>query len=375
MMREALYQEALPDGRVHCTLCPHECRVRDGIRGACGVRVNRRGRMFTLVHERVVAHVAEPIEKKPLYHFMPGSTAYSIGTVGCPLSCPGCQNREISQWAKDHLPRRSEWPPYDPPDDASPQLEALEREVPGDPMTPHQIVEAARLSGAGSIAYTFTEPTVYFELAYDTAVLARLAGLRNVFVTSGYICEAPLRQIAPVLDAVNVDLKHSRAERYRRVSKARLEPVLNAIRLYRKLGIWVEVTTLVIPGINDSDLELRGIAGFIRSVGEDVPWHVTRFQPAHRWLDRPSTPIETLRRARQIGLDAGLHHVYMGNVPGEGGENTCCNACGTLLITRRGFSVRSNRVRDGRCPVCGARVAGVHMDGLEHPEPKREVAR
>jgi pyruvate formate lyase activating enzyme len=337
-MRAASFQESLPGGRVRCTLCPHECRIPGGAAGACGVRVNRRGTLYTLVDDRVVARHVDPIEKKPLFHFMPGSSTYSIATVGCCLHCAFCQNREISQWPAG-------------------------RAIPGERVTPAVIVDAALAAGCASIAYTYTEPTVFFELALDTAALARRRGLRNVFVTSGFIGEAALRRIAPVLDGVNVDLKFFRDGSYRRVCRARLAPVLEAIRLYHELGVWTEVTTLLIPGLNDSDGELRDIAGFVRSIGAEVPWHVSRFHPAWRMSDRPATPIATLRRARAIGLEAGLRHVYEGNVPGGGGESTFCWACGATVIERRGFALWSNRVRDGGCPDCGTRLDGVGMEG------------
>ncbi len=208
--REASFYETLADNRVHCTLCPHECRIADGRRGACGVRVNHRGRLSTLVSDKVVARNVEPIEKKPFFHFLPGSTAYSIATVGCCLRCAFCQNWQISQWPKEHLPRKFEWQVDNEEQGECPQLAALEDLIPGEKVTPRQIVDAALASGSESIAYTFTEPTIFFELAYDTAALARSEGLRNLFVTSGFINEAPLRQIASVLDAVNVDLKYFR---------------------------------------------------------------------------------------------------------------------------------------------------------------------
>jgi pyruvate formate lyase activating enzyme len=353
---EAMFYERLPDGRLHCRLCPHECRITDGVLGACGVRVNHHGTLYTLVYDRIAAWNVDPIEKKPLFHFFPGSTAYSIATVGCCLRCTYCQNWETSQWPKTHLPRKSEWE-----DEGA--LTGLRDAIPGRRATPQEIVDAAVRSGARSIAYTYTEPTIFFELAYDSAVRARAAGLKNVFVTSGFICEAPLRQIARVLDAVNVDLKFFREESYTHISRARLAPVLDAIRLYHDLGVWVEVTTLVIPGVNDSDEELTDIARFIRSVGAEVPWHVTQFYPTYEMLDRPPTPVQTLRRARRIGLDAGLRYVYEGNVPGEGGENTSCYACGALLIERYGHAVRHNRIRSGRCPECGATIDGVGLEG------------
>ncbi len=361
--RVALHWESLSSGRVHCTLCPHGCRIYDGSIGACGVRVNRRGELYTLTYERVVARRADPVEKKPLFHFLPGSLTYSISTVGCALRCAFCQNWEISQWPKRHLPHHTEWEQVAEPFGICPQLARLGEEIPGEPATPRDIVEEALACGAASIAYTYGEPAVFFELALDTAALAREAGLRNVFVTSGYLSEEPLREIAPLLDAVNVDLKSFREESYRRVCRGRLAPVLDAIRLYHGLGVWTEVTTLLVPGFNDSDGELRDIAAFLRSVGPEVPWHVTRFHPDFEMRDRPGTPVETLRRAREIGREAGLKYVYTGNAPGEEGENTYCHACGALLLARHSVFLRENRLRDGRCPGCGAAVEGVGLDG------------
>jgi pyruvate formate lyase activating enzyme len=364
MPREALYYDTMPDGRVRCTLCPHQCRIRDGQRGACGVRLNHGGVLYTLVYDRVVARHPDPIEKKPLFHVQPGSTSYSIATVGCNLRCTFCQNWEISQAPKGPRRGAASVAPEAPDPSGSP-LEAAAHRIVGEPVTPAQIVEAALRVGACSIAYTYTEPTVFYELAYDTAVVARARGLKNVFVTNGFISEAPLRQIATVLDAANVDLKFCRAAHYRRSTGARLQPILEAIRLYRQLGVWVEVTTLLIPGLNDGDEELRQIAAFVRSLGAEVPWHVTQFYPAYRMLDRPPTPIAALRRARQIGLAAGLRYVYEGNVPGAGGENTYCYACQALLIERYGFYLRRNRIRQGRCPDCGAAIDGLDMDGTD----------
>jgi pyruvate formate lyase activating enzyme len=365
----ASYWDSLSDGRIHCTLCPHDCRIHDGSIGACGVRVNRRGILYTLVYNRVVARQADPIEKKPLFHFLPGSLTYSIATVGCALRCAFCQNWEISQWPKRRLPHHVEWEPIEEPFGVCPQLARLAEAIPGEPATPEEIVEAALASGAASIAYTYAEPTVFFELARDTAALAREAGLRNIFVTSGFIREEPLGEIAPLLDAVNVDLKFFREESYRRVSRARRDPILDAIRLYHDLGVWTEITTLVIPGLNDSDSELRRIAGFIRTVGPEIPWHVSRFHPAFEMWDRPSTPLRTMQRARELGLEAGLRYVYLGNAPGEGGEDTLCHVCGAILLARTSFLLRANRVRGGRCPDCGTPVDGVDLDGARAMPP------
>jgi pyruvate formate lyase activating enzyme len=316
-----------------------------------------------LVGNKVIARSVDPIEKKPLFHFRPGSTSYSVATAGCNMRCDFCQNWQISQWPRRHLPRHLEWATDDAPESFCPQLLELEEAIPGEKITPREIVEAARSAGAASISYTYTEPTIAFELAYDTARLARENGIANVFVTNGFISDEPLRQIAPYLDAANVDLKFFQDESYRRISRARLAPVLDAIRLYREHGLWVEVTTLVVPGLNDSDDELLQIARFIADVGPEVPWHVSQFYPTYRMQDRPGTPLATLRRARRLGRSAGLRYVYEGNVPGAGGENTVCWACSALLIERYGFLIRDNRVRGGSCPECGAPVDGIEMSG------------
>jgi pyruvate formate lyase activating enzyme len=357
-MHEARHYTALADGKVHCTLCPHDCHIPDGARGACAVRYNRGGRLYTLVYDKVVARELDPVEKKPLFHFHPGSTAYSIGTVGCSMRCAFCQNWQISQWAKEHLPKGGH---KEEQELICPPLADLEQAVPGEPVTPAGIVDAALAAGASALAYTYTEPTIFYELAYDTALLAREKGLKNIFVSNGFITEAPLRELAGVLDAVNVDLKFFREESYRHISRARLAPILEAIRLYHELGVWLEVTTLVIPGVNDSDKELRDIADFVRSVGEEVPWHVSQFYPAWKMRDLPVTPAETLERAARIGREAGLRYVYEGNVPGSPGENTNCYRCGTLLIERYGFHLRTNRIRDGACPECGEKIDGIGM--------------
>jgi pyruvate formate lyase activating enzyme len=357
-LHEASFYERQADGRVHCTLCPHDCRIAEGSRGACSVRYNEHGVLYTLVYDRIVASNLEPIEKKPFFHFMPGSLAYSVATVGCNQQCTFCQNWEIAQWPRDELPRRLAGDHGEAPI----PLGALAHVIPGRPQPPEAIVNAAIEARASSIAYTFTEPTIYFELAYDTAVVARARGLKNLFVTNGYISEPALRKIATVLDAANVDLKFFREASYRRISRAGLHPILDAIRLYHALGVWVEVTTLVIPGINDSDEELRHIAEFIRSVGPEVPWHVSQFYPTYKMVDRPETPVATLRRAREIGLGTGLRYVYEGNIPGQGHENTVCPACRTVLIERFGLVVRWNRIKNGRCPACETWIDGVEMD-------------
>ena len=366
---EARYYDKLPDNAVLCTLCPHDCRIRDGGRGACGVRYNDDGRLWTLVYDKVISRDIDPVEKKPLFHFLPGSLAYSIATVGCNLRCSFCQNWQISQWPKSELPKslehqRREGQTGEPAiEGVCPQLDALAHRVVGEQVTPEGIVKAALAAGCQSVAYTYTEPTIFYELAYDTAVLARAQGLKNIFVSNGFIAEEPLRELATVLDAVNVDFKFFKEESYRRISRARRDPILAAIRLYRELGVWVEATTLVIPEVNDSDEELSGIAQFLASVSPELPWHVSQFYPAYKMSDTPGTPIQTLRRAAELGRQAGLRYVYEGNVPGEAGENTVCHQCRALLIERYGFLVRRNRIRDGVCPDCRTPVAGVAMQG------------
>ncbi|HEX9080288.1 MAG TPA: AmmeMemoRadiSam system radical SAM enzyme [Desulfuromonadaceae bacterium] len=336
-MKEAMFYERESDGRVRCGLCRFRCLIGEGARGICRVRENRGGTLYSLVYGKLCAEHLDPIEKKPLYHVMPGSTSYSIATVGCNFRCRHCQNYAISQVAPDEPIRGTE-------------------------RTPREIVKRAVDTRCRSISYTYTEPTIFFEFAYDTARLAKQAGLRNVFVTNGYISAEALTTIAPFLDAANIDLKGFSEGFYRDVVHARLSEVLDSIIEYRKQGIWIELTTLIIPGLNDSDAELQGIAAFIvTNLGVDTPWHVTQFYPTYTLTDRPRTPVETLRRARDIGRAAGLRYVYEGNVPGEGGENTLCPSCSALLIERYGFAIRENRIEGGACPDCGAAIAGIDM--------------
>ena len=334
-MKLAMFQEAGEEGRVRCGLCSHRCIVSPGKRGICAVRENQDGRLYSLVYDKVIAQHVDPIEKKPLFHFQPGSLSYSIATPGCNFRCKHCQNADISQLPHDHAGL-----------------------VMGDAVSPTAIVDAALKQRCTSISYTYTEPTIYFELAFDTARLAVEAGLKNVFVTNGYTTPEALRTIGPYLHAANIDLKGFTDDFYKKVCGAKLQPVLDAIRLYRELGIWIEITTLVIPGHNDAEQELTGIAQFIRSVGEDIPWHVTRFHPTYKLTDSPPTPLETLKRARRTGLDAGLRYVYEGNIPGEGEETVCWN-CKKTLIRRIGFSVQENLVRAGNCGFCGVKIDGV----------------
>ena len=335
MTREALLYAAQDGGRVVCSLCAHRCVISPGKFGVCSVRENRDGKLYTHVYGEVCAAHVDPIEKKPFYHYRPGTTSLSIATVGCNFKCGFCQNWQISQAARKD---RSAWR--------------------GQKLAPAEIVREAVDRGCASISYTYTEPTIFFEYAYDTARLAKDAGLGNNFVTNGYMTAEALRLVRPYLDAANVDLKAFRDATYKKVCGARLEPVLATIRLMRELGVWVEVTTLAVPGLNDSAAELQEIAAFLARVDRDIPWHISRFHPDYDYTDTPPTPMATLERAFETGKAAGLRHVYIGNVLGQG-EDTVCGSCGRTLIRRHGFFVKQNRVAKGRCPDCGAPVAGV----------------
>ena len=333
-MKEAMFYKKLGENLVQCNLCNHRCRIADKKRGICGVRENRNGTLYSLVYGRLVATHVDPIEKKPLYHFLPGTKSYSIATVGCNFRCKNCQNWEISQSPKPEKPISG-------------------RDVPVD-----KTVEAAERTGCVSIAYTYTEPVIFMEDAYDTSRIAVEKGIKNVFVTNGYITEKALKKISPYLHAANIDLKSYSDEFYRENCGASVEPVLKSIELHKGYDIWIEITTLVIPGLNDSEENFSQIAEFLRSLGPEIPWHISRFYPSYYLIDLPPTPIKTLRKARKIGMEAGLQHVYIGNAPGEG-ENTHCHICGQLLIDRHGYSINKIDIVDSRCPKCDAKIEGI----------------
>ena len=334
MIKEARLWEKLDRQSVQCHLCAHECRIPEAKSGVCGVRRNDRGTLNTLVYADVIAAHVDPIEKKPLYHFLPGSLAYSIATIGCNFKCGFCQNWQISQAAAEAGGLHSG------------------RETP-----PEKVVEQAGNNGCRSIAYTYTEPTIFFEYAFDVARLATEAGLYNVFVTNGYMTRRTLDAIRPYLHAANVDLKSFRDDFYRKNCQARLQPVLDTISAMKSLGVWLEVTTLVIPGENDSDEELRHIAEFLAGVDPMIPWHVSAFHPDYEFTDHKATPLETLRKAKELGQQAGMNHIYLGNVM-EGG-NTFCHSCRKEIIKRHYMGLDDSRLKDGRCPYCGTAIAGV----------------
>lgn len=335
MKKEAMLYEVSEGKKVHCILCRQDCVIAPSKFGFCGVRENDGGKLFTHVYGEVIAANADPIEKKPLYHFLPGSRSFSIATPGCNFRCGFCQNWQISQISKRRGP-----------------------ELAGMKLSPQEIVERAQRENCLSVAYTYTEPTIFFEYAYDAAKAVKEAGLYNVFVTNGFMTAEALKTIHPYLDACNVDLKAFSEAFYKKTCHGHLQPVLDSIRLMRELGIWVEVTTLVIPDQNDSVEELRGIARFLSEVDPQIPWHISRFHPDYQFTDSSPTPLEILRAACKLGKEEGLAYIYIGNVPGES-EQTHCPRCGEALISRRGFWVTENRLKDSRCPSCGGAVAGV----------------
>jgi pyruvate formate lyase activating enzyme len=318
-------------GTVRCSLCSHRCSIRDGKGGLCGVRWNRGGRLFTTAYGKVIARHVDPIEKKPLYHFLPGSRSYSVATAGCNFRCAFCQNWEISQFRTEGL------------------------DLPGESFEPELAAEEAVRHGCRSLSYTYTEPTIFFEYAAEMARAAKAKGLKNVFVTNGYQTPETVAAMTGLVDAANVDLKSFRDAFYRETCKARLEPVLESIRGMVKASIHVEVTTLLVTGMNDSDAELRDTAGFLASVSPDLPWHVSRFHPDYKTLDLQPTPVERLRRASEIGREAGLRYVYVGNVPGID-QDTRCPSCGRAVVHRLYMGVESMDLEGDRCPGCKTRI-------------------
>jgi pyruvate formate lyase activating enzyme len=332
------FDDPLASGTVRCIACAHRCVLRPGRVGICGVRQNRGGRLYTLVYGQVVASKAEPVEKKPFYHFLPGSTAYSVATQGCNMHCAYCQNWHISQAHREGIVPES-------------------RNV-----TPERVVAEAVEAGARSIAYTYVEPTIFIEFALDSMVQARAAGLRNIFVTNGYETPEAIELVAPYLDAANIDLKAANDEFYRRVCGARWEPVRDSIVDMHGRGIWLELTTLVIPGLNDDPRELRAMAEWIATaVGTETPWHLTRFQPAYKLSHLQPTPAATLVDAAAVAREVGLRHVYVGNAPEVESATTFCARCGERLVSRSDYGVTEWRLVEGRCPRCQHALAGVGL--------------
>ncbi len=340
-MKKAVFFRDRGDKKVECLLCAHQCAIKDGSTGRCMVRKNIDGVLYALTYNGIVSEAVDPIEKKPLFHFLPQSLSYSISSVGCNFRCLHCQNWQLSQY---------------------PRL--IQKELPATSITPADVVSSALSHGAKSISYTYVEPTIFYEFAYECSTLAMKQGLLNCFVSNGFMTEAVVDELSRVIQGINIDLKAFSDRFYKEVCGARLEPVLRSIERFVKNGVWVEVTTLIIPQMNDSEDELREIARFISSLSPDIPWHVTAFRPCFKLTASPPTPVSTLQRAREIGLNEGLRYVYQGNAPLSGGEDTVCYNCNTVLIRRYGFSVLENRlnaqsINGAVCSRCGAQIKGV----------------
>ncbi|MEN8210846.1 MAG: AmmeMemoRadiSam system radical SAM enzyme [Thermodesulfobacteriota bacterium] len=335
---ETLIYDKLDKKDVKCNICHHFCIIKEGKKGICRVRENKNGRLMTLVYPKVIANSVDPIEKKPLFHIKPGSYSYSIATVGCNFQCSFCQNSNIAQMPRDY-----------------------NGNIQGSDMLPETIVKEALKTGCESISYTYTEPTIFCELAMETARLAREERLLNIFVTNGYMSTQLLEMAANYLDAANVDLKAFDDKFYKTYCKARLEPVKENIKKMKAMGILVEITTLLIPGLNDDPDDIESMAEFIANeVGRETPWHISRFHPCYKMQDRSSTPLSDLERAFNTGKSAGLKYVYIGNVPGQSWENTYCHSCGELLIERYAYNIENYMKEKGKCPACDAIAYGIY---------------
>ena len=331
---EARFYQKLPNKTVQCRLCPRGCVVADGGRGHCRVRENRKGTYYSLVHSRVCAAHIDPIEKKPFFHFHPGILAFSLATAGCNVNCKFCQNWEISQ--------------------------AMPEELPAKYLPPHDVAALAKQYGCPAVAFTYSEPTVFNEFVTDSADAARGEGVKSVVVSNGFIQQEPLKSLCQHVDAIKIDLKAFSATYYRDVVNGELQPVLDALVTTRKQAKWMEIVHLIVPTLNDSDTELRGLARWIKSnLGTDVPVHFTRFQPLYLLKNLPPTPVETLERAKAIADAEGLQYCYIGNVPGHPAENTYCPKCRRLLIGRIGFTVNQMHLRQGKCEYCQHSIPGV----------------
>lgn len=338
-MKEAMFYSQLENGKVQCELCPHFCKLKENQIGICGVRKNIAGKLYSLVYGKAIAVHVDPIEKKPLFHVAPGSQSFSMSTVGCNFHCKFCQNHDISQVSRVN------------------DINRYSREL-----SPEEIVTLTKRNSCLSIAYTYTEPTIYFEYAYETAKLAHDHKILNIFVTNGYINPEPLQFIQEYLDAANVDLKSFNENFYKKFVGAKLAPVLDTLKLMKKLNIWIEVTTLVIPGENDSEQELTAITKFIKNeLGPETPWHISRFYPQYQLTDHLTTPVSVLNKAREIGLAQGLRYVYLGNVPGSEAENTYCYNCGKLLVEKYGYQIIQNNIDSGNCKFCGVKIDGLNL--------------
>lgn len=319
---------------VQCVLCPRRCNLREDMRGNCRVRINLKGKLHTLVYGNPCAVHVDPIEKKPIFHMLPGSMSFSIATAGCNLHCKYCQNWSISQVPPEETENRD--------------------------MPPEKVVELAINSGSKSIAYTYSDPVVFYEYTLDTSILAKQKGLKNVLVTAGYINPDPLRELCKYIDAAHIDFKGFTEEFYQNICSATLQPVLNTIKIAKQEGVWIELINLIVPTMNDDFNKIKEMCQWVKdNVGPDVPMHFSRFYPMYKLKNLPLTPDETLSEAREIALNTGINYAYTGNIPGHPGENTYCPQCKKLVIGRIGYSIRENNMADGGCRFCGHTIPGI----------------
>ncbi|MDZ7798355.1 MAG: AmmeMemoRadiSam system radical SAM enzyme [Patescibacteria group bacterium] len=333
-MKKALLYKKKPDNKVKCQLCNHHCLILPKKRGLCGVRENREGELYSLVYGKAISENIDPIEKKPFFHFLPGTLALSFGTLGCNFRCANCQNWQISQ-----APR-------------------LNKEIFGQDLPPKKIVQEALENDCQSIAYTYTEPTIFFEYALETMKLAHNKGLKNVFVSNGFMTKDCLKIAKPFLDAINIDLKFFDNNKYKKYCHGKPEPILENLKTIKKMGLWLEITTLAIPTLSDQKEMFEKIADFIKTeLGEETPWHISRFSGAisHKLDHLPDTPLKTLYQAYDIAQKKGLKYVYLGNVPGDKFENTYCPKCGSLIIERIGYNIKRYD-KKGQCPKCQQKI-------------------
>lgn len=360
-MKESILYKKLNHQKVQCQTCAHQCVILPGKRGICGVRENREGKLYFLAYNKIIALNIDPVEKKPLFHFMPGSQSLSIATVGCNFRCLWCQNADISQATREGLKTTNRSFQRATtlniiPKEKLPRNFFKSKIIPGQNISPEKIIQTAKENNCPSISYTYTEPTIFLEYALDCMKLAKKEKIKNIWVSNGYQSKETIDLIAPYLDAINIDLKAFREISYLKSCGAHLQPILDNLILFKKLGVWIEVTTLIIPKFNDSKEELREIAVFLaKKLGNEIPWHISRFYPAYKLMNVDETPLPKMHEAYEIGKKAGLKYVYAGNIPGDKFENTYCPKCHELCIERVGYNIRRFD-KYGKCQKCGTKL-------------------